>query len=173
MRIGLFTDAYLPDINGVVSSVATLKHALEELGHTVFIITNHKGTKIVEDEDGHILRLPGLEIKKFYGYKMSSPLQFSADAYIERMDLDVIHIQTEAGVGMFGRQMAKVLHIPIVYTYHTMYEDYTHYFNPLDFDSVEKLGKSVIRTFSRVMANGSQAVIAPVKRRSRLYCSMV
>ena len=107
MRIGLFTDAYLPDINGVVSSVATLKHALEELGHTVFIITNHKGTKIVEDEDGHILRLPGLEIKKFYGYKMSSPLQFSADAYIERMDLDVIHIQTEAGVGMFGRQMAK------------------------------------------------------------------
>lgn len=164
MRIGLFTDAYLPDINGVVSSVATLKHALEELGHTVFIITNHKGTKIVEDEDGHILRLPGFEIKKFYGYKMSSPLQFSADAYIERMDLDVIHIQTEAGVGMFGRQMAKVLHIPIVYTYHTMYEDYTHYFNPLDFDSVEKLGKSVIRTFSRVMANGSQAVIVPSEK---------
>ena len=55
------------------------------------------------------------------------------------MDLDVIHIQTEAGVGMFGRQMAKVLHIPIVYTYHTMYEDYTHYFNPLEFDSVEKI----------------------------------
>ena len=164
MRIGLFTDAYLPDINGVVSSVATLKHALEELGHTVFIITNHKGVKIAEDEDGHILRLPGLEIKKFYGYKMSSPVQFTADAYIEKMDLDVIHIQTEAGVGMFGRQMAKVLHIPIVYTYHTMYEDYTHYFNPLEFDSVEKLGKSFIRAFSRVLANGSQAVIAPSEK---------
>lgn len=164
MRIGLFTDAYLPDINGVVSSVATLKHALEELGHTVFVITNHKGVKIAEDEDGHILRLPGLEIKKFYGYKMSSPVQFTADAYIEKMDLDVIHIQTEAGVGMFGRQMAKVLHIPIVYTYHTMYEDYTHYFNPLEFDSVEKLGKSFIRAFSRVMANGSQAVIAPSEK---------
>lgn len=65
MRIGLFTDAYLPDINGVVSSVATLKHALEELGHTVFIITNHKGTKIVEDEDGHILRLPVLKSRSF------------------------------------------------------------------------------------------------------------
>ena len=66
MRIGLFTDAYLPDINGVVSSVATLKHALEELGHTVFIITNHKGTKIVEDEDGHILRLPGIRCRVHY-----------------------------------------------------------------------------------------------------------
>lgn len=164
MRIGLFTDAYLPDINGVVSSVATLKQALEDLGHTVFVISNHKGTKIVEDEKEHILRLPGLEIKKFYGYKMSSPLQFSADTYIEKMDLDVIHIQTEAGIGMFGRQMAKALHIPIVYTYHTLYEDYTHYFNPLEFDSVEKIGKSVIRTFSRVVANGSQAVIAPSEK---------
>ena len=35
MRIGLFSDAYLPDINGVVSSIATLKAALEKLGHTV------------------------------------------------------------------------------------------------------------------------------------------
>lgn len=77
MRVGLFTDAYLPDINGVVSSVATLKKALEDLGHTVFVISNHKGTKISFED--HILRLPGLEVKKFYGYKMSSPL------HLERM----------------------------------------------------------------------------------------
>lgn len=162
MRVGLFTDAYLPDINGVVSSVATLKKALEDLGHTVFVISNHKGTKISFED--HILRLPGLEVKKFYGYKMSSPLQFRADAYIEKMDLDVVHIQTEAGIGMYGRQMAKKLHIPIVYTYHTLYEDYTHYINPLDFDSIEKLGKSFVRTMSRVLANGSQAVIAPSEK---------
>lgn len=162
MRIGLFSDAYLPDINGVVSSVATLKKALENLGHTVYVISNHKGTKISFED--HILRLPGLEIKKFYGYKMSSPLQFSADSYIEKMNLDVIHIQTEAGIGMYGRQMAKNLHIPVVYTYHTMYEDYTHYFNPLDFDSVDKMGKLVIRSLSRGWANSSQAVIAPSEK---------
>lgn len=161
MRIGLFTDAYLPDINGVVSSVATLKKALEALGHTVFVISNHKGVKIDYDEENHILRLPGLEIKKFYGYKMSSPLQLTGDSYIEKMDLDIIHVQTEAGVGMFGRQMAKLFHIPIVYTYHTMYEDYTHYINPLEFDTVDRMGKSVVRTLSRVLANSSQAVIAP------------
>ena len=43
MRIGLFTEAYLPDINGVVSSVATLKEALEKKGHTVYVVSNHKG----------------------------------------------------------------------------------------------------------------------------------
>ena len=80
MNIGLFTDAYLPDINGVVSSVATLKDALEKQGHTVYVISNHKGTNI-EMKD-HILRLGGLELKKFYGYKMSSPIQIGAEKYI-------------------------------------------------------------------------------------------
>ena len=105
MRIGLFTDAYLPDINGVVSSVVTLKKALEELGHTVFVISNHKSSKISFED--HVLRLPGLELKKFYGYKMSSPFQFEAFEYVRNMDLDVVHVQTEFGVGMFARQCAK------------------------------------------------------------------
>ncbi len=160
MRIGLFTDAYLPDINGVVSSVATLKEALEDLGHVVYVISNNKGTKIIE-EPNHVLRLPGLELKKFYGYKMSSPIQINADAYIRKMALDVIHVQTEAGVGMFGRQMARVLGIPLIYTYHTMYEDYTHYINPFDLGTIEKFGKFAIRSFSRILGNGSQAVVAP------------
>ena len=49
MRVGIFTDSYLPDINGVVTSVVTLKKALEQLGHTVFIITNHSGVKVVKE----------------------------------------------------------------------------------------------------------------------------
>lgn len=43
MRIGLFTDTYLPDINGVVSSTAILRNALQRAGHTVFVVTNHSG----------------------------------------------------------------------------------------------------------------------------------
>ena len=42
MRIGLFTDTYTPDINGVVSSIVTLQRELEKNGHDVYVITNHK-----------------------------------------------------------------------------------------------------------------------------------
>ena len=112
MRVGIFTDSYLPDINGVVTSVVTLKKALEQLGHTVFIITNHSGVKVVKE--GNILRLPGVEIKKLYGYKMSMPLNYGANDYIEDMHLDVIHVQQEFGVSLYGRQMAKQLNIPVV-----------------------------------------------------------
>ena len=159
MRVGIFTDSYLPDINGVVTSVVTLKKSLEQLGHTVFIITNHSGVKIVKE--GNILRLPGVEIKKLYGYKMSMPLNYRANEYIENMHLDIIHVQQEFGVSLYGRQMAKQMNIPVIYTYHTMYEDYTHYINPLDFEHVEKAGKWVIRNLSRFMANTVQGVIAP------------
>lgn len=159
MRIGLFTDAYLPDINGVVSSVVTLKSALEDLGHTVFVISNHKGTKITYDD--HVLRLPGIELKRLYGYKMSSPLQFEAFEYVRNMDLDIVHVQTEFGVGMFARQVAKSFNIPLVYTYHTTYEDYTHYINPMDLEMVENMGKMAVRSLSKMLGNGAQAVISP------------
>lgn len=162
MRIGLFSDAYYPDINGVVSSVATLKDALEKLGHTVFVISNHKGTNI--DYSDHILRLPGIELKKFYGYKLSSPIQFKGAEYIHEMNLDIIHINTEAGIGMFARLMAKQCQIPIVYTYHTMYEDYTHYLNPLDIELVDEGEKLIIRKFSKYWVNHSEAVIAPSQK---------
>ena len=43
MRIGLFSATYLPDINGVATSVETLRKVLEEIGHHVYVIANHKG----------------------------------------------------------------------------------------------------------------------------------
>ncbi|MBB5183432.1 RecX family transcriptional regulator [Catenisphaera adipataccumulans] len=161
MRIGMFSDAYLPDINGVVSSIATLKAALEKLGHTVFVISNHKGVAAEYDEENHILRLPGIEWKKMYGYKMSSPIQIAGEEYVRKMDLDVIHVHTEVGIGVFARQTAKKLHIPVVYTYHTLYEDYMHYVNPRHIPTIDKYGKKAIRFFSRQAGNGPQAVIAP------------
>lgn len=163
MRIGIFTDSYLPDINGVVTSVVTLKKALEQLGHTVFIISNHQGSKVIMDDKEKILRLPGVELKRLYGYTMSSPINFAMD-YIEDMNLDVIHTQQEFGVSLYGRQMAKELGIPQVYTYHTMYADYTHYINPFDFERIDKAGKWVVKNFSKIMGNSVQAVIAPSQK---------
>lgn len=161
MRIGLFSDAYLPDINGVVSSIATLKAALEKLGHTVFVVSNHNGINVKYDAENHILRLPGLEVKKFYGYKMSNPIQLRGEEYIRKMDLDVIHVHTEMGIGLFARQMAKKYNIPLVYTYHTLYEDYLHYVNPKDFQTVDQAGRRVVRYLSKLAGNGPMAVIAP------------
>lgn len=168
MRIGLFSDAYLPDINGVVSSIATLKDALEKLGHTVFVISNHKGAKVVYDAKEHILHLPGIEMKKMYGYKMSSPIQTAGEEFVRDMDLDIIHVHTEMGIGVFARQMAKKLDLPLVYTYHTLYEDYIHYVNPMDLPSVDKYGRKAVGFLSKVIGNSPMAVIAPSNKTKKV-----
>ena len=162
MRIGLFTDTYTPDINGVVSSIVTLQKELEKNGHDVFVITNHKAARM--KKEGNVLRLPGLELKWLYGYKLSTPYHFAARDEVRKMNLDVIHVHTEFGVGMFARIVAKYLNIPVVTTYHTMYEDYTHYINRFDIDEVDKVSKKVISTFSRAISDSAQAVISPSEK---------
>lgn len=162
MRIGLFTDTYTPDINGVVSSIVTLQKELEKNGHDVFVITNHKAART--RLDGNVLRLPGMELKWLYGYKLSTPYHFSAKEEIKKMRLDVIHVHTEFGVGMFGRIVAKYLNIPLVTTYHTMYEDYTHYINKFEIEEVEKVSKKVVSSFSRMLSDSAQAVISPSEK---------
>lgn len=163
MRIGLFTDTYTPDINGVVSSIVTLQNELEKNGHEVFVITNHRSL-LVTQREGNVLRLPGMELKWLYGYKLSTPYHFSARDEIRDMHLDLIHVHTEFGVGMFGRIVAKTLNIPVVSTYHTMYEDYMHYINRFDIAEVEKVGKKFTGILSRNIGESVQAVIAPSEK---------
>lgn len=162
MRIGLFTDTYTPDINGVVSSIVTLQRELEKNGHEVFVITNHKARTM--KQEGNVLRLPGLELKWLYGYKLSTPFHFAARDQVKKMNLDVIHVHTEFGVGFFARIVAKNLNIPVVSTYHTMYEDYTHYVNLFGLEEVDKMTKRIVSTFSRSISDNVQAVISPSEK---------
>ncbi|MEG0273810.1 glycosyltransferase [Amedibacillus sp. YH-ame10] len=162
MKIGIFTDTYSPDINGVVSSIVTLQNELEKNGHTVYVICNHKA--LSTKREGNVLRLPGLELKWLYGYKLSTPYHISAKEEVRKMHLDVIHVHTEFGVGMFARIVAKYLNIPVVSTYHTMYEDYTHYINRFEFEGVDQVSKKVVSTFSRAISDNVQAVISPSEK---------
>ncbi|CAM3585857.1 glycosyltransferase [Erysipelothrix urinaevulpis] len=163
MRIGLFTDTYEPDINGVVISIKTLKNALEKLGHTVYIVTNQPSITQTS-YDNNILRLPGVELKFLYGYVMSSPLHMQAMDFIEEMDLDVIHVHSEFGVGLFARYVSNTLSIPLISTYHTTYEDYTHYVNILGSKIMDQFSKKAVAKMSRSLSKSSQIIIAPSEK---------
>lgn len=160
MKIGIFTDTYKPDINGVVTSIVTLQEALIDEGHDVYIITTKRGIISVTYEE-QVLRVPGIEIKRMYGYKFTTPIQIRAYSYIKEMDLDIIHVHTEFGIGVLGHAVGKMLKIPIVSTYHTTYEDYTHYINTFNFLTVEKLAKRTIVRLSRLFGSSSTVIIAP------------
>ena len=138
MRVGLFTDVYPPYVNGVSTSVLMLKRSLETLGHEVFVITvNNESLKYKYEENGNVIRIPGLPIG-IYDYRISGIYPIRAIKRIKKWKLDVIHSHTEFGIGTFARIIAKQLEIPLVHTYHTMYEDYIHYITKGYFNGVSK-----------------------------------
>ena len=127
MRIGIFTDTYTPFINGVTTSVLMLKKSLERRGHIVYIVTvNAENMKYQMEENGRVVRIPGIPIG-IYDYRLTGIYPIKAIRMIRKWNLDVIHSQTEFGIGTFARIISKQLNIPLVHTYHTMYEDYVHY----------------------------------------------
>lgn len=128
MRVGIFTESYPPLVNGVSTSILMLEHALTKLGHEVFIITVSDNKKDYSlENNGHILRLPSVNLANCYDYKMTSVYPIKAVNMIKKMNLDVIHSNVEFTVGIFARVVSEQLSIPLVHTYHTNWEDYTHY----------------------------------------------
>ena len=126
MRIGIFTDTYPPFINGVSTSILMLERALVKAGHQVFVVTVNPTKMAYEVEDDRIIRLSGIPIP-MYDYRLTGTFSIKAEMKIKEWNLDVIHTHTEFGVGTFARVIARKYDIPLVHTYHTMYEDYVHY----------------------------------------------
>ena len=169
MRIGLFSDTYPPEINGVANSTHILYKELIRHGHEVYVVTTGEGFSGYRwDEEHRVMRISGMVLKWLYNYRLCSPWQKKAMSDIEDLKLDVIHVQTEFGVGLFARICGKKLNIPLVYTYHTTYEDYGHYINFLNlkaFDSVYKKGVAVL---SRMYADSAAEIIAPSEKTKQL-----
>lgn len=124
MKIGIFSDTYTPFINGVSTSIVCLKKALEKKGHEVYVVTvNNEKMGYSYDEKEKVMRIPALKAG-IYDYRLSMIYSFKAKKKIKELNLDVIHSQTEFGIGTFARLVAMELDIPIVHTYHTLYEEY-------------------------------------------------
>ena len=136
MRIGLFTDTYPPFINGVSTSALMLKQGLEKLGHEVYVVTVNDESFSYKEEDG-VLKIPSFPIG-LMNFRQSGIYPLKALKIIKKWKLDIIHSHTEFSIGTFARLISKQLNIPLVHTYHTMYEEYIYYITKGYFDSASK-----------------------------------
>lgn len=155
MRIGLFTDSYLPQISGVATSIQTLSTELEKLGHEVFIFTTTDSNADV-DHERNIVRLQSIPFVSLAERKIVIKGVFAAYLIARDYQLDIIHTQTEFGMGILGKLVASQLRIPVIHTLHTKYEDYLHYIAKGHLIRPSMV-KYVIRNFLR----GTQGVICP------------
>ena len=160
MRIVLFTETYLPNVNGVATHVKILKDGLEQLGHQVLVVTADINTHRHYLKD-NILHCPALEMKRLYGYGLSSPVNIRRLKIIEDFAPDVIHIHTEFSIGLFGVAAARILKVPLIYTLHTMYDEYIYYVAPRPFVRVTK---HVSRRYIKFFAEHADCITGPSKK---------
>ncbi len=157
MNIAIFSDTYYPIINGVVTSTVMLENELKKLGHNVYIFTVSDPS--VKKPSPNVFRLPSMPL--FFSPQHRVALLYPPKLLlkIRKLDLDIIHTQTEFPVGIFGKIVSEFFKIPMVHTYHTMYEDYVHYIA-----NGHLLTPQGAQKYSRIFCNRAKAVIAPVTK---------
>ncbi|WP_296662209.1 MULTISPECIES: glycosyltransferase [unclassified Treponema] len=173
MKIAMFTDAYFPRINGVTVSVHSFAEGLCKLGHEVCVVcleyTEEQQKSSFFDEKSNdekspfkILRIP------------SAAIAFSKEDRMMRLDKwhlvkksmdefqpDVIHINSEWTVGYFGAIYCRHRHVPFVFTFHTLWEDYlANYVSFMPASGLKKIGMEVVRFYLK----RADVIIAPTKR---------
>ncbi len=158
MRIAIFTEAYLPRINGVVTHIKLLKEGLEQLGHQVLIVTSDGDAKKHYIED-NVLHCPGIKLtKKLSGFETSVPVSRTRLNLVRDFQPDLIHVETEFGMGLCGVTIAKMLKVPLVYTMHTMYDEYIYYIAPTP---LVKVVKKMSHKYMKTFANRANAITGP------------
>jgi len=155
MKIGIFTNNYLPNPYGVTGSIESFRKDLEASGHEVFIFApNWKG---YVDENPNVFRYPSLTLPIKFKFPLAIPYSRKMDKIISELDLDIIHSQHPVLLGSAAKKWAKKKEIPLIFTWHTLYDHYTNFvpFLPKKFVAWKAISKSVKYT------NFCDQIIAP------------
>lgn len=173
MRIGIFTDQYFPTVSGVVTSIETLADGLRARGHIVYIITSldlrnikKEELEILKAKGEYFINVPGFH----YPFKKPRCYRFIniKKEYIKRialLKLDVIHVQTEFSMARLAIKCSKKLNIPMVHTFHTLFDEYLSYVSGF-FTRLfpKKMHNILVNRFLRPVSRQSLIEIVPTKK---------
>lgn len=125
LRIAMFSDSALPVLNGVSISVDGLIRELRRQGHSVHLFTSsYAGHK---DSDPNIHRCHALNTPFAKDYPLAIPPFYGLLAEFRRHPFDIVHTHTPFTLGFVGLRWAQSHDLPIVSTYHTLYDRYAYY----------------------------------------------
>lgn len=176
MRIAMLTNNYKPFVGGVPISIERLSEGLRELGHEVYIFApSYEG----QTEEPYVIRYRSHK-KKLMG-KMVVPNIWdqSIEFGFSQITFDIIHVHHPMLMGYIAHYLGWKYNVPIVFTYHTRYEQYLHYLPPYDYlqrycdgnnnSKIRRLEKKVfyhgseklVTAHNRVFTNKCNLVLAP------------
>jgi glycosyltransferase involved in cell wall biosynthesis len=157
MRIALFTDTYLPEVNGAVTSIDSHTRLLGARGHEILIICPRYRKPIL-----HVV--PHVTIQRYRSFSFISnkdtrialPTMSSVARKLRKFRPDLVHVHTPLSIGVIGLATARMMRLPIVETYHTYIPDFMQYLEPQRLLRVDDLRDRVLNSiiFERMFSTG-------------------
>jgi len=158
MKIGIFTDTYLPEINGVVTVIQLMERELGREGHEVYIFAPAHPNQ--DDDRAEVYRFPSFKFIYYEGMRVAIPYNRKALKIIPTMD--IIHSHDPFSLGLLALWASRRYQIPHIHTYHTFYAEYRRYLpRPI------RPSRKVAERLSRAFCNRCDAIIAPSSQMKR------
>lgn len=158
MHIAFFTNFYHPIVNGVVRSVASFREVLMKQGHNVFVFAQADGT--YKDTEPFIFRYPSLSLPLPGDISAALPVSPFVDQLLPILKLDVIHTHHPILLGQTAARKAAELDLPLVFTFHTQYWEYTHYV-PFPQEAIQEFLKNAVHRWLREFMQKCQHIVIP------------
>ncbi|EKE15518.1 MAG: glycosyl transferase group 1 [uncultured bacterium] len=136
MNIAIFTNNYLPNPFGVAGSIESFRKEFEKMGHTVYVFAPE--TKEYVDNNSNacspgrrVFRYPSVDINYKISFPLAIPCSKRIDKILDDLKIDVIHSQHPNLLGTAAKKWAKKKSIPLIFTWHTLYDQYAHFVPPV------------------------------------------
>lgn len=156
VNIGIFTDTYIPQVNGVVTVVRNLKENLSYMGNNVYVFTvNHPDAEPLEN----VVRVPSIKFIKEPQHRIGTPFSAKINKVVKSKRLDIIHTHTEFSMWFQAMMVSRKFSLPMVHTMHTMYEEYIHYIPFLEY-----FASKTIKNWIKLICKNCEILVAPSQK---------
>ncbi len=153
MRVAMFSESYLPRISGVVHSVTSFVTALRAQGHQVTIVAPQISG--YRDADPEVVRFPSVRTRQA-DFPIGIPYAPGVWQQLLTIDLDLVHTHAPFTMGAAAARLARRRGLPLVFTHHTLYDEYVHYA-----PGPAWMLRPLVRAYTVRFANHCDCVIAP------------
>lgn len=157
LRVAMFTNNYLPFLGGVPLSINRLYRGLLRLGQRVTIFAPTYPEPWLDPEDGSVVRCPKLFKARLAGFPVANVFFRTIKTAFKASASDLVHVHHPFWLGKKGLRLAKKQGLPVVFTYHTRLERYTHYL-PFPGTALKNLAAHLL---IKRFANRCEAIITP------------
>ena len=154
MKVAIFTDTFLPQINGVTKNLSKQLEFFEKEGISYQVFAPDFKSDDKNEDTFNTYRVPSLGFFLYPECRLSIPHYYKIKRILKEYDPDIIHTVTQFNLGLCGLKYANKLNIPLINSYHTNFSQYLHYYSL-------KFLKKPVWSFLRWFHNQGQYNLCP------------